>query len=71
MSVDENLMQQIVDETVNYYLDADNKTKVYVEFKDSNGAYRFEPFGSTYFLANLGYTYRHETGESVDINKST
>lgn len=66
MSVAENLMQQIVDETVNYYLDADNKTKVYVEFKDSNGAYRFEPFGSTYFLAKLSYTYRHETGESVN-----
>lgn len=66
ITVDKNLMQQIVDEDVIYYLDSDNKTSVYVEFKDSNGAYRFEPFGSTYFLANLGYTYRLETGEKVN-----
>ena len=65
MNGDKKVMQAILDESVAFWLDKDNPTNVYVEFQDIKGAYRFEPSGSTYFLASLGHAYRQETGDTI------
>ena len=63
MSTDKAVMKKILDDTVRFWLDCDNQTNVFVEFKNNQGAVYFEPIGSTYFLAALGCRYREETGE--------
>jgi len=63
MKADKNVMKKVLNETVKFWLDNDNRTNVYVEFKDNKGAFHFEPIGSAFFLAALGCRYREETGE--------
>jgi len=65
MSADENVMQEIVDKLVRFWIDEDNKKNVYVEFKRHNGAYCLEPFEDAHFRAFLGYKYREMTKENV------
>lgn len=64
-NVDKSIMEKIVDKKVKFWIDEDNKNSVYVEFKRHNGAYCLEPYGSEYFQAFLGYTYRELTKENT------
>lgn len=64
MSADETVMQKIIDKSVRFWIDEDNKKNVYVEFKRYNGSYCLEPFEDEYFRAFLGHKYREMTGKN-------
>ena len=56
------VMKEVLDEAT-FYLDADDRTSVYVEYKNYENVPVFEPVGSKVFRAFLGYRYREETEE--------
>ena len=62
MSVDDAVIQNILDEEVIMYCDKENPTQVYVEYVNNKGAVVFESIDSPYFRAFLGHRYREETG---------
>ena len=62
---DEVVMRRIVNKSVRFWIDEDNKKNVYVEFKRYNGAYCLVPYGDEYFLAFLGHQYREQTKEHI------
>ena len=59
------LMKEILEEYVTFYIDRDNRLKVYVEYPCYNGAIALEPIGSEMFEAYLGYQYREESDELI------
>ena len=46
-NTDEKLMQEILDEQVEFYYDRENPSNIFVEYLRYNGAIAFEPVGST------------------------
>ena len=59
------LMREILDTHVTFYLDRDNRLQVYVEYPCYNGAIAMEPVESRMFLAFLGHQYREESDEMI------
>lgn len=59
------LMREILDNHVTFYLDRDNRLQVYVEYPCYNGAIAMEPVESRMFLAFLGHQYREESDEMI------
>lgn len=59
------LMREILEEHVTFYIDRDNRLKVYVEYPCHNGAIAMEPVESEMFLAFLGHQYREESEEMI------
>ena len=69
MSADTAVMEKIINDEVKFYLDEDNDEIVYVEYKDSKGAYRFERLGSgEYFLAFLDHRYQELADDDEEPN---
>lgn len=65
MSADETVMQEILDKSVRFWIDEDNKKNVYVEYKRYNGAYCLVPYEDEHFRAFLGYKYRKMTKDTI------
>lgn len=61
----EQLMREILDDHVTFYIDRDNRLQVYVEYPCYNGAVAMEPVSSEMFLAFLGHQYRQESDEMI------
>ena len=61
----EQLMREILDDHVTFYIDRDNRLQVYVEYPCYNGAVAMEPVSSEVFLAFLGHQYRQESDEMI------
>lgn len=61
----EQLMRDILNEYVQFYVDEDNPLNVYVEYPRHNGAIALEPVNSGMFEAFLGYQYREESEEMI------
>ena len=59
------LMREIIDNFVTFYLDRDNSLQVYVEYPCYNGAIAMEPVESRMFQAFLGHQYREESDEMI------
>ena len=60
------LMREILDNNVTFYIDQDNPTQVYVEYPRYNGAIAMEPVTSVMFHAFLGHQYREESDEMIN-----
>ena len=59
------LMREILDNYVTFYLDRDNRLQVYVEYPCYNGSIAMEPVESRMFMAFLGHQYREESDEMI------
>ena len=58
-------MQEILDEYVEFFVDQDNQSSVYVKYPRYNGAIALEPVNSKVFEAFLGFQYRQASDEQI------
>lgn len=65
MDVDKEVVEQILEKEISFYIDKDNPSEVYVEYPSSSGALCFAPIKNKMFKSFFSYRYRELAEEDI------